>query len=105
MNEIIEITNQGAILIDSSSIPVISEKIVAITINTKSTYGQIMHTPNKNGYPSLILEATKHSSQLHACKRSEPTELFFPDYFGWSIFSAQYTNNVINVCLTKNQEL
>ncbi len=73
-----------------------TDSIIAFVIDTSNFYGTVSYTgSDENGIPCIGLEPYESSF-------GDTTEISFPDYFGWDIFSYQWAKYSVHVCLVKN---
>lgn len=101
-----KILHQGAPVINGASVREISKRIIAIEVDMKSKYCDIdSYEPGGDDEPcGLYIIANKESLNLNKkAKLNEPTYIQFPQFVGWSIFSANTSRYTVRVCLIKNK--
>ena len=97
----IDITNQGAPVINSGIIYKKSKDIVLIEIDLKSKYcNEVAYVGDK--YPGISISAIKESLYLKEdVDKDEPTIIKFPEFEGYYIYASTSGRYTINLCLLK----
>ncbi len=104
-NDKIEITinKQGATLVNCGNVLEISENIVALEIDLKSKNCEVISSYYcSDGKRGIILGANENSLHLHEnIDRDSLTEIEFPQFKNWSVFSWNIGRYTLNVCLIR----
>jgi hypothetical protein len=98
MNDLFVVTKQGRPILNQGWILASGEKIVAIEIDMRSKNSQILVEFDGAGVPGLFIVSCENSSILE-----EHTEIIFPSYINWTVFSAHISQYTLRVCLVKNE--
>lgn len=99
----IKILHQGAMLINRAFIHAYGNYVCAIVVDMKSKRGDILCTGSDDDIPTVAIEACNSSTNLNKkVKGDEPTEIAFPDFKGWNVWSAMVCKYSIYVCLVKS---
>lgn len=106
----LRIFQQGAPLVQRSSAVVTHQypDIVCLTIDLDSKWCEVSGLGGGPEGPDICIDATKRSKmscgRLHRSKKG-CTVVQFPDYIGWSVFTAVCSRYTIRVVLTKDTEV
>jgi len=77
---------------------VAGENFAAIEIDMRSKRCEVMaESATEDGAPVIWLDGTNALHLKKGCEK-EPTEVTFPDYKGWQIFSAHVCRYTFRVC-------
>ncbi len=100
----IKILTQGAILISHAYMYQEGENVCAIAVDMRTKRADIFSTGNdENNCPTISIEANECSQPLKkGIDRTMPTEISFPKYKDWNIWSAEVIKYTIHICLVKN---
>ena len=97
------VTKQGGPILNKGYVVAAGENIAAIEIDMRSKRCEVMaESATEDGAPVIWLCGT---TRLHLKKgyEEEQTEVVFPDYKGWKIFSAYVCRYTFRVCFVRNQ--
>lgn len=98
------VLTQGAIQINHAYVYQGSSVVFAIAVDMRTKRADVFSTGcNENGYPTIALEANEGSCHLKkGVKRDAPTEICFPQFKDWSVWSVNVSRYTIAVCLVKS---
>lgn len=98
-----DILTQGAIEINQAYIHQRSETVVAIFIDMKTKRADILSVGcDDNNNPTIMLEANEESVFLKKdVEREKPTEISFPEFKNWDVWSVNVSKYTVFVCLVK----
>lgn len=97
------VTKQGGPIINEGYVSAAGENVVAIEIDMTSKRCEVMaESATEDGSPVIRLQGT---NALHLKKgyEKEETEVAFPDYKGWRIFSAHVCRYTFRVCFVRDE--
>lgn len=96
---------QGAIQVNNAILYVQDETMCAIIVDCKSKRGDIIATGNdENDIPILDLGADEETTNIKEGKTiDDATEISFPDFKGWDIFTCNYAKYSIYVSMYKRK--
>ena len=100
-----DVVVQGAIQVNHAVLYVQDETMCAIIVDCKSKRGDIIATGNdENDIPVLDLGADEETTNIKEGKTVyDATEILFPDYKGWEIFTCNYAKCSIYVSMIKRK--
>lgn len=100
----LDISHQGAPVVNHAYIVAAAENVVALHIDLRSKRCEIWATGSDgDDVPTIDVFAGEHAMHLDETKkRDEPTEIRFPEYAGWNAHSASSGRYTVSVCLTRN---
>jgi hypothetical protein len=99
----LDIVSQGAPVVNDGYIHAAGADIVAIYIDLKSKRCEVVATGGGDGIPSVWVGANEESLHLNQdADRASMTEIAFPEYDGWDVFSATCSRYTLAVCLTRS---
>ena len=103
-NPKINITIQGAPIANHAYFYRKNKDIACICIDFSSKYCYVFSTGSGiDSVPCVDISANKRSLYLHAeKKRGDLTEIEFPEYKNWSIFTAEFSRYTCYVTLVKD---
>lgn len=92
---------QGAPVVNNGYVEQIGENVVAISIDLRSKYCDVISSfSSSNGSCGVLLAANERSLYLHKTKeRDSFTQIEFPDFKNWSVFAWYLGRYTLNVCL------
>ena len=97
------VKNQGAAIINHGWIQALSETVVAIGIDMRSKRCIIGATGSDGEVPLIMIDTNSESLHLKLGKEGELTEVAFPDFKGWSVWSADIARYTVAICLIKRE--
>lgn len=99
----INITQQGAPVINIGWIVEVGENVVALSIDFMSKYCEVSTSfSGSNDECGIVLQATERSLFLNEqADREDFTTIEFPDFKGWNVFATWLGRYTLNVCLIK----
>ncbi len=99
-----KVLHKGALIINKAIMHKRGENVCAIVVDMKSKRGDISCIGTDGYAPTIAIEAGEGSDYLNKkVKRDEPTEISFPDFKGWDVWSAMICKHSVYVCLVKNK--
>lgn len=100
-----KVLHKGALIINKAIMYKRGENVCAIIVDMKSKRGDICSIGCDGYAPTIAVEAGEGSDYLNKkVKRDVPTEISFPDFKGWSVWSAMICKHSIYVCLIKDKK-
>jgi len=96
------VTRQGGPILNEGYVVSSGENVVAIEIDMRSKRCEVTaESAAEDGVPIIWLDGT---NALHLKKghEKEETEVAFPDYKGWRIFSAHVCRYTFRVCFVRD---
>lgn len=99
----IEITIQGAPVVNNACIVAISDNLVAITVDLHSKRCEIAGYGGDGTTPVVWLDATEDSLHLHESNKGI-TEISFPEFKGWDIWCLSTGRYSVELCLLCKEE-
>jgi hypothetical protein len=99
------IIKQGAPIVNDGFVYREGKGIVAIHIDLCSKYCIIDATGECDSISSIYVGTDKRSIKLDESKNGEMTEISFPDYKGWDIWSATLARYTLRVCLINKEKV
>ena len=99
----IKIKMQGSPIVNGGLVYEISENIVALDIDLKSKYCDVMSSFNgSDGSCGVLLAANERSLYLNdLVDKDSFTEIEFSDFKNWSVFAWYLGRYTLNVCLIR----
>jgi hypothetical protein len=97
------VTKQGGPILNEGYVCAAGDNIAAIEIDMKSKRCEVMaESSTEDGAPVIWLDGT---NALHLKKghEKEETEVAFPDYRGWRIFSANVCRYTFRLCFVRDE--
>ena len=96
-----KVTHQGGVIVDFCYIYEEAENIVAIAIQTKTKYCELEYTGGGK-YPCIGLIGNECSLHVRSNKKFDDiTEIEFPEYEKWDVWSTQGGKYTTSMCLVK----
>lgn len=100
----IEVVIQGAPVVNHASLHFRGDNIAAIAIDLRSKYCEISGAGGMDNLPTLGIAASERSLLLDESQpRDTETELAFPEFEGWQIWSAECSRYTAKVCLVRQE--
>ncbi len=99
MNKV-TVKHQGAPLINVDNVHVITNDMIALSVDMKSKYCEVMAYANIDGCPAVIVGTNEHSLHLNEDVEGD-TDIVFYGYEGWYVFIADISRYTLRVCLAK----
>jgi hypothetical protein len=101
-DKIYEVTKQGGPILNGAHVVTAGECFAAIEVDMRSKRCELLtDTTTEDGVPVLFLEAGADSCHLANGLEKECTEVAFPGFKGFSVFSAHVSRCTLRVCLVK----
>lgn len=99
----IEITHQGAPVVNDGFIIELGKNVCAVSIDMKSKYCQTAFSiSGSNGECGIVIVTTEESLHLKkGVHRDDPTHLEFPQFKGWDVFASGIGRYTLRICFTK----
>lgn len=97
------VTKQGGPILNEGYVAAAGENVAAVEIDMRSKRCEVMaESTTEDGAPVIWLDGT---NALHLKKghEKEETEVAFPDYKGWRIFSAHVCRYTFRVCFVRDE--
>jgi hypothetical protein len=100
-----DVLTQGAIQINHAYVYQGSSVVFAIAVDMRTKRADVLSTGcDENGYPTVALTANEGSCHLKkGVEREAPTEICFPQFKDWAIWSVDVSRYTIAVCLVKSR--
>lgn len=99
-----KLVTRGAVRVNRAHIHRKSHDIVCIYVDLRSKYIKVGGACQLlDDGPGVCLEATPESLRTH--RRDVDTVITFPEYVGWSVFSAEAGTDTVSVTLVKDGPL
>jgi len=99
----VRVVHQGAVRVNVAHRHASGPRCVAVYVDLHSKYAEIgCLMSGDDCAPGVVLDAnaeTLHLARGH--KRTEGTEISFPEYRGWQVFCADLARYTLAVCLVK----
>lgn len=97
------VTKQGGPILNEGYVVASGENVSAIEIDMKSKRCEIMaESATEDGAPVIWIEGT-NAIHLKKGHEKEETEVAFPEYKGWRIFSAHVCRYTFRVCFVRDE--
>lgn len=97
------ILKQGGPVFNLGRIKASGPSLLAIEIDLGSKGCEVLcDLKTDEGAPLLVLDSV-NAVHLGAGLELENTELSFPDYVGWSVFSAHISRYTLRICLIRDE--
>ena len=100
-----DVLTQGAIVINHAYVYQGSSVVFAIAVDMKTKRADVLSTGcDENGYPTIALEANEDSCNLKEdVEREAPTEICFPQFKDWAVWSVNVSKYTMAVCLVRSR--
>ena len=97
------VTRQGGPILNYGYVVAAGENVVAIEVDMRSKRCEIMaESATGTGTPVIWLDGT-NALHLEKGREKEATEVAFPEYDGWRIFSAHVCRYTLRVCFVRDE--
>jgi hypothetical protein len=97
------VTKQGGPILNRGYVFATGENVAAIEIDMKSKRCEVMaESATEDGAPVIWIEGT-NALHLRPGHEKEETEVAFPEYKGWRIFSAHVCRHTLRVCFVRDE--
>ena len=92
---------QGGPRVNAGNIVAEGKNVVALSVDLHSKYCEVGWVGSDKGTPIVGITRTERSLGLEKGKKDQVTELIFPTFKGWEVWSANCSRYTLRVCLVK----
>lgn len=89
---------------DGLHVFVAHDDVVCLYIDMETKRAKVLAVGSNGDIPCITVESSDGSLHLDESKLGTPTEIEFPEYAGFSVFSCDIARYTISLCLTKVME-
>lgn len=103
MNQVKLKVGRGPVVVNNGFVYKRGEDIVAIDIDMNTKHPVLAGTGyGPDSVPSIYLAVDENSLHYNVSEKSNLTEIEFPEFEGWTVFSEAVSKYTLRVCLVRD---
>ncbi len=100
----LKITRQGGPIANTAYVMTEGKDVAAVLVDMESKRGEVLATGTDGEFPVIIIQGIEGSVHLTSGNEKESTEIVFPGFKGYDIWSANISRYNLRICFVKKEK-